>query len=174
MFCRLGNQNLYYYNVLFDYKFLSEYSDVLNEAYLNIDFSNGITSNIRIGSLSIYKYDSASTNDISHIVLTTLKPILKERDSDESKLCGIELGLRSTNNMDNITVNNIELLDANVSNLGNFKEVEKDSINNINDAYNNYPNVINNDSEVDLKANNLTTIVTPIIYNESIQSKYKK
>ena len=98
----------YYFKI--DANIESNYELYLSKAYLYMNFSDTLSTNIHIGSFSYYKYEES----IDKIGITSLKAI-NEKDG-QSGFFGCLIGLRNITNSD-ININNIKILDENIKNI---------------------------------------------------------
>lgn len=84
-----------------------DFSIEINDAKLEINYLQGITVNLQIGSLSYYFYQ----NDDSSVTLNHLKGLINTYD--DKVLVGVNIGLKNNTNK-NIIINNITPLDLNL------------------------------------------------------------
>lgn len=105
------NIDFYVYNYIFTINFSpsSNYELLLKDVKLGLNFTNGLNSEILIGSFSYYKYLD-NKNDIT---ISTLKTISKQ-DNFDSDFYGFQIGIRNINE-EEIIIKNIYLLDTNIN-----------------------------------------------------------
>ena len=148
----------------FDYKFLTEYRDEIEKVNLNICFSNGVETNIYIGSLSIYKYEVAYENQENNdIAVTTIKTIDELNKNNVIKgLFGCNLGIRNLTNQE-VKIISIEALDVSIEKAMCFKEMDDANEKCINNIYESYPSISNDYESVVIEKNSVKFVSIPIV-----------
>ena len=108
---KIKNEDYYlvHYYFKIDASIDSNYELYLSKAYLYMNFSNEMTTNIYIGSFSYYKYEES----IDSIGITNLK-VINEKEG-KTGFFGCLIGLRNITNAD-ILINSIKILDENIKN----------------------------------------------------------
>ena len=120
---KIKNEDYYlvHYYFKIDTNIDSNYELFISKAYLYLNFSNELSTNIYIGSFSYYKYE----NSIDSIGLTNLKAINEKNGKSGFYAC--LMGLRNITNS-SVSIENIKLLDENIKNIKIYKIDEiKDS-----------------------------------------------
>lgn len=163
----LYNEDYYLFTFIFDfdYKFLTDYRDEIEKAHLNMNYSNGIETNIYIGSLSIYKYEENYENqENGDIAVTTIKTIdeVKNNNVLVKGLFGCNLGIRNLTNQE-INIISIEALDVSIEDYKCFKEVDNANEVCINNIYQGYPSISNDYESIMIDKNSVKFVSVPIV-----------
>ena len=108
----IKDDKYYLFHFLFeiDLNVDSSFEIFIEKAYLYLNYSNDLSTNIYIGSFTYTKYNENN----NHLSITSLKAINNKANIDG--FYGCVMGIRNISNHD-IIINGIDLLDGNINNI---------------------------------------------------------